>query len=123
LNLEDKIEELKDHGLDLIIEKKALMQILDLTLQEQHQNILEGLFFEDDDYADWIKCATIEEDAHMQQRLGKNIEPNVHLYIVQIINDLIEEGSRWTQIKNKIKLDESLNEEQQKQSWDLLKEF
>jgi len=47
----------------------------------------------------------------------------VHLYIVQIINDLIEEGSRWTQIKNKIKLDESLNEEQQKQSWDLLKEF
>jgi len=114
LNLEDKIEELKDHGLDLIIEKKALMQILDLTLQEQHQNILEGLFFEDDDYADWIKCATIEEDAQMQQRLGKNIEPNVHLYLVQVSHDLIEGGNRWTQIKNKIRLDESLNEEQQK---------
>jgi len=34
LNLEDQIEELKDHGLDLIIEKKTPMQILDLTLQE-----------------------------------------------------------------------------------------
>jgi hypothetical protein len=55
---------------------------LNLTLQEQHQNILKGLFFEDDDYVDWIKCATIEEDTRMQQRLGKRIEPNVHLYAV-----------------------------------------
>jgi hypothetical protein len=52
--------------LDLIIEEEAPMQILDLTLQEQHQNVLEGLFFEDDDYVDWIKCATIEEDVRMQ---------------------------------------------------------
>ncbi len=115
LNLEDQIEELKDHGLDLIIEEEAPMQILDLTLQEQHQNVLEGLFFEDDDYVDWIKCATIEEDVRMQQRLRKNIKPNVHLYPVQVSDDLIEGGNRWTQIKNKIILDESLNEKQRKQ--------
>jgi hypothetical protein len=108
--------------LDLIIEEEAPMQILDLTLQE-HQNILEGLLFEDDDYVDWIKCATIEEDARMQQRLGKNIEPNVHLYPVQVSHDLIEGGNRWIQIKNKIRLDESLNEKQQKQLWDFLEEF
>ncbi len=59
----------------------------------------------------------------MQQRFGKNIEPNVHLYPVKIYEDLIEKGSRWTQIKNKIILDESLNEEQQKHLWDLLEEF
>ncbi len=47
----------------------------------------------------------------------------MHLYPVQISDDLIAEGNRWTQIKNKIKLDESWNEEQQKQLWDLLKEF
>jgi hypothetical protein len=58
----------------------------------------------------------------MQQRLGKNIEPNVHLYLVQVSVDLIEGGNRWTQIRNKIRLDESLNEEQQKQLWDLLEE-
>jgi len=81
------------------------------------------LFFEDDDYVDWIKFATIEEDARMQQKFGKNIEPNVHLYSVKIFENLIEKGSRWTQIKNKIILDESLNEEQQKHLWDLLKEF
>jgi predicted ribosome quality control (RQC) complex YloA/Tae2 family protein len=65
LNLEDQIEKLKDHELDLIIEEEAPMQILDLTLQEQHQNILDGLFFEDDDYADWIKCVVVKEDARM----------------------------------------------------------
>ncbi len=86
------------------------MQILNLTLQEQHKNIREGFFSEDDDYVDWIKCVAGEEDARMQQRLGKNIEPNVHLYQVQIFDDLIEEGSRWSQIKNRIRLDESLHE-------------
>jgi hypothetical protein len=29
-------------------------------------------------------------------------------------DDLIEEDSRWTQIKSRVRLDESLNEEQQK---------
>jgi len=117
------MEELKDYGLDLIIEEGTLMQILNLTLQKQHKNILEGLFFEDDDYHDWIKCASVEEDVRMQQRLEKNIEPNVHLHVVEIFDDLIEEGSRWTQIKSRVTLDESLNEEQQKQLWDLLEEF
>jgi hypothetical protein len=50
----------------------------------------------------------------MQQRLGKNIEPNVHLYPIQVFDDLIEGGNRWTQIKNKIRLDESLNEKRHK---------
>jgi hypothetical protein len=30
--------------MDLIIEEEMFMQILNLTLQEQHQNVLEGLF-------------------------------------------------------------------------------
>jgi hypothetical protein len=34
LNLENKIEELKDYRLDLIIEEETPMQILNLTLQE-----------------------------------------------------------------------------------------
>jgi hypothetical protein len=36
LNLENEIEELKDHELDLIIEGEAAMQIFNLTLWEQH---------------------------------------------------------------------------------------
>jgi hypothetical protein len=55
--------------------------------------------------------------------LGKNIEPNVHLYSVQVSDDLIEGDNRWTQIEIRIKLDEYLNEEQQKQLWDLMEEF
>jgi hypothetical protein len=42
---------------------------------------------------------------------------------VQKFDDLIKEGNKWTQVKNRIRLDESLNEKQQKQLWDLLKEF
>ncbi len=123
LNLKDQIKELKDHGLDLIIKKETPMKILNLTLQEQHQNVLEGLFSKDDDYVDQIKCAIVDENVQMQQRLGNNIEPNVHLYLVQVSDDLFEGGNRWTQIKNMINLDESLNEEQLKQLWDLLEEF
>jgi len=61
--LENQIEELKDHRLDLIIEKEMHMQILNLTLQEQHQNVLKGLLFEDNDYVDRIKCVVAKEDA------------------------------------------------------------
>jgi hypothetical protein len=57
--------------MDLIIEEKMLIHILNFTLQEQHQNILESLFYEDDDYVNWIKCVATKEDVLMQQRLGK----------------------------------------------------
>jgi hypothetical protein len=66
--LEDQIEQLKDHGLDLIIEKESLTQILNLTLQKQHQNVLEGLFSKDDDYADWIRYVVWFSTFHLQSR-------------------------------------------------------
>jgi hypothetical protein len=40
-NLENYIEELKDHGMDLVIDNEVPMQILNLLLQKQHQDILE----------------------------------------------------------------------------------
>lgn len=46
------------------------------------------------------------------KRLGKTIEPKVHLYLVQIFDDRIEGGNKWVQIKTWIKLNEYLNEEQ-----------
>ncbi len=82
LNLEIQSEELRDHKMDLITEEEAPMKILNLTLQEQRQNVFEWLFSKDDDYVDWIKCVVAEEVALMQQRLGKNTDPNVHLYPV-----------------------------------------
>lgn len=78
LNLGNQIEELRDQGMDFIVEKEMPMLILHLILQEQHQNILEWQFIEDDDYAYWIKWVVVEEDVRIQQKLRKNIEPNVH---------------------------------------------
>lgn len=57
----------------------------------------------------------------MQQILGKNTEPKVHLY--PVYDDLIKGGNMWTQIKNKTRLDESSNEKQQKKLWDLVEKF
>jgi hypothetical protein len=71
LNLEDEIEKLKDHGLDVIIERETPMQILNLTLQEQHRNILEGLFSEDDDYADWIKVCNCKRGCSDETKTRK----------------------------------------------------
>jgi hypothetical protein len=73
---------------------------------------LEGQFIENDDYAHWIKCAAVDDDIWTQQKMGKDDEPKVHLYHVQMIDDLAIEDGRWGQIKAKIKFDESLNEEQ-----------
>jgi hypothetical protein len=39
--LGNQIEELRDQGVDLIVEKEVPMLILNVILQEQHQNILE----------------------------------------------------------------------------------
>jgi hypothetical protein len=49
--------------MDLIIKEKMFVQILNLILQEQHQNVLKRLLSKDDDYDDWIICVAIEEDA------------------------------------------------------------
>jgi hypothetical protein len=47
--------------------------------------------------------------------MGKDDEPKVHLYPIQMINDFVIEDGKWVQIKAKIKFDELLNEEQREQ--------
>jgi hypothetical protein len=46
--------------------------------------------------------------------MGKDDEPKIHLYPVQMIDDLAIKDGRWVQIKANIKFDELLNEEQRK---------
>jgi hypothetical protein len=55
--------------------------------------------------------------------MGKIVELKVHLYHVQVDDELTIEGGRRDQIKGKIRLDESLDEGQKTQLWDLLEEF
>jgi hypothetical protein len=38
------------------------MQMLNLVLHDQQQKLLEGLYIEDDDYANWIQCVEAEEE-------------------------------------------------------------
>jgi len=60
-----------EQGMDQIVDEEAPMQMLNLILQQQHQNVLSEQLTKEDNYSDWIKCADIDEDARMQQRMGK----------------------------------------------------
>jgi hypothetical protein len=73
--------------MDLLVDEKAPMQMSNIILKVQHQNVLEGQFSKDDDYADWIQCGSTDEDVQMQYRFGKNFEPKVHLYLIQMTNE------------------------------------
>ncbi len=42
--------------MDLVINKEAPMQILNLILEDHDKDILEGQLTEDDAYVDWFKC-------------------------------------------------------------------
>ncbi len=52
----------------------------------------------DDDYSNWIKCADVNKNARMQQKIGEIVKPKVHLYHVQVDDELIIEGDKWDQI-------------------------
>ncbi len=71
-HLERHIEELTYQGMDQIVDKKALMQMFNLILQQQHQNVLSEWFTKDDDYPDWIKCAAINKYVRIKQKMGES---------------------------------------------------
>jgi hypothetical protein len=49
-HLEGQIEELTNQGMDQIVDEEAPMQMLNLILQQQHQNVLSEQLTEEDDY-------------------------------------------------------------------------
>ncbi len=103
-HLERQIEELTNQGMDCIVDEEALMHMFNLVLQQQHQNVLNEQLIEDDDYSNWIKCADVNKDARMQQKMGEIVKPNVHLYHVQVDDELIIEGDKWDQnFKNQVR--------------------
>ncbi len=51
---------------------------------------------EDNDYVDWLKCVAIDEDDRMHQKLNHNVKLRVHLYLVQLINELTREEDMWS---------------------------
>jgi hypothetical protein len=59
----------------------------------------------------------------MQQKMGEIAKPKVHLYHVQVDDELAIKGRKWDQIFKKSKLDESLDEGHRTQLWALLEEF
>jgi hypothetical protein len=45
-------DELKDHGLNHLLQQESANQIMNLILQDRHYRMLDGYIIEGDDYAD-----------------------------------------------------------------------
>jgi hypothetical protein len=59
--VEQKME-LKDHGLEGLIQEEAPMQMMVLILEEQVENVMEDLLDDDDYYVDWLKWVGFENE-------------------------------------------------------------
>ncbi len=53
-NEEVSLEDLMGQGLDALIQKEAPTHMVNLILQQQHKNLLEGQLTKENDYQDWI---------------------------------------------------------------------
>jgi hypothetical protein len=54
-------DNLKDQGLNHLLQQESANQIMNLTLQDWHCRLLEEYKIEGDDYANWLQWASIKE--------------------------------------------------------------
>jgi len=47
-------DDLKDQGLDHLLQQESTSQIMNLILQDQHYELLDEYIAERDDYANWL---------------------------------------------------------------------
>ncbi len=53
--------DLKDQGLDHLLQQKSTNQTVNLILQNQHYKLLDEYIIEGDDYVDWLQWVVVEE--------------------------------------------------------------
>ncbi len=54
-------DDLKDHGLNHLLQQESTNQIMNLILQDWHYKLLDEYIIEGDVYADWFQWTTVEE--------------------------------------------------------------
>ncbi len=51
-------DDLKDHGLDHLLQEESANQIMNLILQDRHYRLLDEYITKGDDYVHWVQWAT-----------------------------------------------------------------
>jgi len=59
-------DDLKDEGLDHLLQQESTNQIMNLILQNRHYGLLDEYIVERDDYVDWLQWAAIEESEKLK---------------------------------------------------------
>ncbi len=119
--------------LEELILSEGPQQILQLTLQEQANDLMKEEITDADDYADWIQwVADAEQGKHVFSGIGKGAEVPVLLQVQHediaashnIIKAQLDHNrkadSRWDEIRQKMRVDQVLNEEMGRQLWRVL---
>ncbi len=133
---EEGVSEFVDVEFEDLVNKEGLQQILQLTMHSNTDNVLTEELTDADDYADWIRWATEEEQRMPNLSEAANaVEESVLLQIQQLeitnssgdIEDRIaknpKEDTRWGEICQKIRIDPHLEKGMERQLWSVLEQY
>jgi hypothetical protein len=108
-------------------------QILQLTLQDQTDDLMKEEITDADDYADWIRwVADAEQEKKALSGAANGAEVSVLLQVQHMdiidshnipkerLDDNRKTDSRWGEICQKMRIDQDLNEERGQQLWRVL---
>jgi hypothetical protein len=149
----DPEDEFGDNGLEKLIASERPPGILQLTLQERSDDFMNEEITDADDYADWLRWVADAEQGKrtrrksapdavatlmLQQTCPRDISsiPTL-LQAVQVKDDNFsctttessssscqdEVGNRWREVSQRIRIDSGLDEEGQRQLWDVLERY
>jgi hypothetical protein len=120
---------------ELILSERP-QQILQLTLQEQVNDLIKEEITDTDDYADWIQwVADAKRGKQVLSGGGKGAEVRVllqvqcedmvdsHNSIKAQLDHNREADSRWEEIRQKMRVDQVLNKEMGRQLWRVLEQY
>ncbi len=146
-------DEFGNNGLEKLIASEGPPGILQLTLQEQADDFMNEEITDVDDYADWLRWVADAEQGKRTQRestpdvvamlvlqqtypMDISSTPTL-LQAVQVKADDFsctttgpsssschdEMGNRWREVSQRIRIDSGLDEEGQRQLWDVLEQY
>jgi hypothetical protein len=128
--------EFGDTGLEILVNREGPRQILQITLQNQANEVIKEELSDADDYADWIRWMADEEHCKQNPSKAANVTGESVLLQVQqmevtassstvgkeITDDLKGKG-RWGDISQKLRIDQGLDELKRPLLWKLLDRY
>jgi hypothetical protein len=129
----DEGSEFGDTALDNLVLKEGPRQILQLTLQDQADNLMKEELLDADDYADWLQWVFDAEEGRQVSRQPDqctNVPGLLQIHPVNTSGAYSRQlalpagcqkiSTRWEEISQKIKIDHNLGDNENQQLWEIL---